>query len=345
MIKKYIIFPFLALGLLTGCLEEEVGPFLSLGNAPSITSPSGGTSLVLTEDSEGSIVSSFDWTAADFGFAAGVEYKLELDKAGNNFADPISLGITNKLSITDMTVGQLNSILLLNGIADNVATPMELRVVATVSDKVDALTSAASAVTITAYKALIIYPKLQVPGAHQGWDPANETTVIFSRESDGTFEGFLYFPDPNNEFKFTDGPSWDVNYGDTGGDGTLEAGGDNIQAPNAGFHRLRVNINNLTYTSEVANWGLIGSATPTGWDSDTDLVVDPATGVASITIDLVEGEIKFRANDDWVINLGDFDANGSLEYDGDNIQITEAGNYTIELLVNVADYTYKVTKN
>jgi len=345
MIKKYIIFPVLALGLLTGCLEEEVGPFLSLGNAPSITTPSGGTSFVLTEDNEANIVSSFDWTAADFGFAAGVEYKLELDKLGNDFADPISLGVTTKLSISDMTVGALNGILLLNGIADNVATPMELRVVATVSDKVDPLISAPIALTITAYKALVVYPKLQVPGAHQGWDPANESTVIFSRESDGTFEGFLYFPDANNEFKFTDGPSWDVNYGDTGGDGTLEAGGDNILALEAGFHRLRVNINNLTYTSEVANWGLIGSATPTGWDSDTDLVVDPGTGIASITLDLVVGEIKFRANDDWAINFGDTDANGSLEYDGDNIQITEAGNYTIELLVNVADYTYKVTKN
>ena len=74
-------------------------------------------------------------------------------------------------------------------------------------------------------------------------------------------------------------------------------------------------------------------------------MVDPGTGIASITLDLGVGEIKFRANDDWAINFGDTDANGSLEYDGDNIQITEAGNYTVELLVNVADYTYKVTKN
>lgn len=346
MLRKYIILPLLALGVLaTGCLEEEVGPFLKLGEAPTITAPTGGTSFVLTEDAEASIVSAFSWTAADFGYNAGVDYKLEIDRAGNGFADALSLGTTSQLSIDDITVGSLNGLLLANGYADNVATAMEVRVIATVSEKVDALISQAIAISITPYKALIIYPQLQVPGSHQGWDPANEATVIFSRKSDGNFEGFLYFAVDNAEYKYTDGPSWDVNYGDTGADGTLEAGSDNIIAGVAGMYRLRANLNNLTHTAEVTNWGLIGSSTPGGWDNDTDMVVDPATGNPTITLDLVAGEIKFRANDDWGINFGDTNANGSLEYDGDNLQIAEDGNYTVELIINVAEYTYKVTKN
>lgn len=346
MLRKYIVLPLLALAVLaTGCLEDEVGPFLKLGEAPTITTPTGGTSFVLTEDAEASIVSAFSWTAADFGYNAGVDYELEIDRAGNGFADALSLGITNKLSIDDITVGGLNGLLLANGYADNVATDMEIRVIATVSDKVDALISQATAISVTPYKALIIYPRLQVPGSHQGWDPANELTVIFSRKSDGNFEGFLYFPVDNAEYKYTDGPSWDVNYGDTGADGTLEAGSDNIIAGSAGVYRLRANLNNLTHTAEATNWGLIGSATPGGWDSDQDMTIDPATGNPTITLDLVAGEIKFRANDDWAINFGDTNANGSLEYDGDNLQIAEDGNYTVELIINVADYTYKVTKN
>lgn len=345
MIKKYILFPLLAIGLLSGCLEEEVGPFLKLGNAPSITSPTAGNSFVLTEDNASSIVSAFTWTAADFGYNAGIDYELQLDKAGNNFASPISLGIVNALSIDDVTVGKLNGILLANGLPDNVGAAMEIRVVATVSDKVDPLISAVVAMTVTPYKALIVYPKLQVPGSYQSWEPKDETTVIYSRKSDGNYEGFLNFPDPNTEFKYTNGPSWDVNYGDDGSDGTLEAGSGNIVVAEAGMYRLKVNLNNLTHQYQKTAWGLIGSATPGGWDSDQDLTYDATTGALKITLDLVAGEIKFRANDDWALNFGDTSANGSLEYDGDNIVITDAGNYTIELLLTVADYTYKVTKN
>jgi hypothetical protein len=63
------------------------------------------------------------------------------------------------------------------------------------------------------------------------------------------------------------------------------------------------------------------------------------------TLDLVQGEMKFRANNDWAVNLGDNDANRSLEYGGANIAVAESGNYTIELNLGSAVYTYKLTKN
>ena len=346
MLRKYIILPLLALTVLaTGCMEDEVGPFLKLGEAPTITSPTAGNSFVLNEDDQNNILTAFTWTSADFGYDAGIDYDLQIDKVGNDFGSSISLGLTTGLSVDDITVGKLNGILLAAGYPDNVAADLEIRVVATVSDKVDALISQPVCMSVTPYKAIVIYPRLQVPGSHQGWDPANENTVIFSRLSDGNFEGFIFFPVDNAEYKFTDGPSWDVNYGDTGADGTLEAGSDNIIAGTAGVYRLSVNLNNLTHTAEATNWGLIGSSTPGGWDSDTDMTVNIDTGNPEITLDLVAGEIKFRANDDWALNFGDTNANGSLEYGGDNIAIAEDGNYTIELIINIADYTYKVTKN
>ncbi|MBK6932311.1 MAG: hypothetical protein IPH12_16215 [Saprospirales bacterium] len=55
--------------------------------------------------------------------------------------------------------------------------------------------------------------------------------------------------------------------------------------------------------------------------------------------------MKFRANDDWAVNLGDNDANKSLEYGGSDIVITDPGNYTIDLILSGAVYTYKVKKN
>ena len=101
----------------------------------------------------------------------------------------------------------------------------------------------------------------------------------------------------------------------------------------------------LTHTATRTNWGVLGDATPGGWDTDTDFTYDEASSTLKVTLDLNAGEIKFRANDDWAINMGDTDANGDLQYDGDNIAIGEAGNYTIELILNQARYLYKLTKN
>ena len=52
------------------------------------------------------------------------------------------------------------------------------------------------------------------------------------------------------------------------------------------MYRLNVNINDKTYTTELTNWGVIGSATPTGWDSDTDMVFDEVSGTLKLTLDL-----------------------------------------------------------
>ncbi len=68
------------------------------------------------------------------------------------------------------------------------------------------------------------YPLLHVPGGYQGWDPTKTSTALASPNVDGRFEGYLNFLEDNTEFKFTDGPSWDVNYGDTGADGILDRG-------------------------------------------------------------------------------------------------------------------------
>lgn len=89
-------------------------------------------------------------------------------------------------------------------------------------------------------------------------------------------------------------------------------------------------------------WGIIGDATPTGWGSDTDMKYDCATRTWSITIALTDKEFKFRANDDWPVNLGDNGADGSLEPNGANIKVPAAGTYKVTL--DVAKKTYTLVK-
>lgn len=187
------------------------------------------------------------------------------------------------------------------------------------------------------------YPVIYVPGSYQGWDPANPETVVASVLSDGNYEGYFYFP-ANTEFKFADGPTWDVNYGDDGADGTLDAGGANIAVADEGMYKVNLNMNDLTYTIVKTDWGIIGSATPGAWDSDTDMIWNAETGMLEAVIDLVAGEIKFRANDGWDINLGDDGADGILEYGGANMPIAENGTYIVNLKLGAPDYTYTIER-
>ncbi len=186
------------------------------------------------------------------------------------------------------------------------------------------------------------YPLLNVPGAYQGWDPTSNATALASTGSNDVYEGYLYFEEAT-QFKFAKG-SWDFNWGDNGADGTLEPGGDNLNAA-PGFYRLNVDLNNLTYTLTPVSWGLIGSATAGGWDSDQNMTYDATEGAWVINADLVAGEVKFRANDGWDINFGDNGKDALLEYGGDNIVIPGAGNYQIKLYLSRPDYTYSIVSN
>jgi hypothetical protein len=185
---------------------------------------------------------------------------------------------------------------------------------------------------------------LYVPGGYQGWDPAKTTTVLRSAGNDGKFEGYLYFKDDNTEFKFCETPNWDKNWGDTGANGTLESGGDNIKAAKAGYYKINVDINAKTYTMLKTDWGIIGDATADAWNSDQNMTFDAATNLWTAILELSNKAIKFRANDGWDVNYGDDGANASLELGGANISIASAGKYKITLNLNQLPYTYSLEK-
>jgi starch-binding outer membrane protein SusE/F len=92
------------------------------------------------------------------------------------------------------------------------------------------------------------------------------------------------------------------------------------------------------------NWGIIGSATPTGWSSDTNLDYDLTTQLYSITIDLSGGnEFKFRLDDAWATNFGDDGNNLTLEPNGSNIPVP-SGTGTYKITANFNARTYTIVK-
>jgi hypothetical protein len=187
------------------------------------------------------------------------------------------------------------------------------------------------------------YPQLELPGSYQGWAPDNAETVyvVASTGSNNQYEGYGWL-EGGAKFKFTQGGTWDVNWGDTGADFTLDAGGTDIEVAETGFYRFTVDLDALTYTMTKTDWGIIGDATAGGWDSDQNMTYDVTERAWVITTDLIGGTFKFRANDDWALNYGDTGADALLDRDGDNISIPSAGNYLIKLYLDKPDYTYSI---
>ncbi len=178
-----------------------------------------------------------------------------------------------------------------------------------------------------------------LPGDHQGWDPATAPTVENTADNPNTLTGYAWL---NTQFKFTSEPNWDNNWGDDGADGTLDAGGANIIVPTPGYYLITVDFAAKTYTLQLTDWGLIGDATPGGWAADTNMSYSSVTGTWLLTVSLIDGQMKFRANDDWALNYGDTGADGTLEEGGDNIAVT-AGDYTVEMdLSHPNNYTYNL---
>ena len=89
------------------------------------------------------------------------------------------------------------------------------------------------------------------------------------------------------------------------------------------MHIVTVDLNNLEYTLEQipSVWGVVGSgynnwgATPDGaFTRDWSRPFDEIWIVEGIT--LLDGEIKFRANNDWGVNYGDNGGDGTLRQAG-----------------------------
>lgn len=156
-------------------------------------------------------------------------------------------------------------------------------------------------------------------------DWADETALTYQPEL-RRWTGGIHMKE--GHFKFRANHNWDYNYGGTGE--FLEPGGADIPLDVEDDYYFALDLSNpLEYKYVAQRWGLIGSATPGGWNTDSNMSWDAGLHAMTITIDLIPGEVKFRANDDWGYNLGG--APDNLTQEGANIAIAEAGNYTITL--------------
>lgn len=182
---------------------------------------------------------------------------------------------------------------------------------------------------------------LYVPGGYQGWDPSSAPTLA-SPKADGNYTGFINFSSAS-EFKLTSKADWSgTNYGD-GGAGALSTSGGNLSVASSGIYYVQANTTNNTWSAVATTWGVVGGFT--NWGGSPDIALTNNGGIYTGTFTLASGsDVKFRANSDWSINLGDSGPDGVLDFGGDNITLT-AGTYNVTLnLTNAGYYTYSFVK-
>ena len=128
--------------------------------------------------------------------------------------------------------------------------------------------------------------------------------------------------------------------------GSMNPGNFGVNGGWGGLRTTKNLVNQFTVDLDALNsslgsqsdWGLVGSATPNGWNGPDVEMYQTGPQEFSIYTELVSGELKFRFNEDWGNNFGDNGNDGTLEAGGANIPIS-AGTYFIVMDLGSGSYT------
>jgi hypothetical protein len=331
--SKTIVYSLIAVSLWS-CKKDEDQVVANVSPAGTLTSSATTVGLSIQDAAKTALTLTFP-QATVTGYVVPVTSTLQFDLKGNNFATAKEMVTTTTTYST--TVADLNKMMLSLGATIGKPAELEVRL------KSAAATNAATysnVITITATPYLAS-AWIYVPGAYQGWLPESADSLV-SLTGNRIYTGVIAFTAGNLGFKVAPAKSWDGAFGDAG-NGAIGIPGVDFTAPSAGLKMLTVDLNANTWKIENAiTWGIIGDATPTGWDADTDMkMVNDGKGNYQVKIALTAGSIKFRYNDDWTGSLGG--ADGKTVVDGANIPVPAAGNYTVT--VNPDAKTYTLIKN
>lgn len=343
------LFAMLLLAL-SACKKDENKIYFEGGTAPVLSASS--STITLSDATANETAVTFNWTNPEYNFTTGtssqdVSYTLEMDIAGTNFSSSVKKTYTIAKDLSkSFTVSELNTVLATTmELPAGKASDIEVRILSAIGKAATTqLSSNSITFTVTPYEPPVLVTYIYVPGNYQGWSPG--TAPMLASLDTKAYEGYVSFATDANEFKITTNPDWDhTNYGD-GGVGKLSTAGDNIKVvTDAGFYRFNVQLDKLTYTYTLTDWGIVGAATPGGWDNSTPLTYNATTKMLEATVALTADEYKFRANNAWDINLGSNGTTNGLAYGGGNFKLTEGGNYLVQLnLSNPPTYSFKLTK-
>ncbi|MEM6516011.1 MAG: SusE domain-containing protein [Bacteroidota bacterium] len=308
---------------------------------PVINSPTDSSSFAPDQDTPDDIITTFDWTDPDFGSnsSVSVEYELQFAAAGTDFQEIIAENTGSDTSL-ELTHEQLNSIAVTAGIDAMTTGSLDVRIMATITMNGGNMVRMSEVVTIdvTTYNAGFAPVSWGIIGSgYNDWGNGGPDGTFYSTDTPNVFVAYETLL--NGEIKFRENNDWGSNLGDNGADGTLESEGANI-AVTEGTYKITLDLSTSlgTYSIEPFSLGVVGSGF-NDWGNagdDAKFYYDNLTDTFKVSTKLLDGEIKFRINNDWGTNYGG--SGGTLAQEGANIPST-AGHYLITVDLNNNSYS------
>ncbi|HEV7330369.1 MAG TPA: SusE domain-containing protein [Flavisolibacter sp.] len=289
----------------------------------------------------------FNWTPSFNGYTGDITYAIQYDSAGKNFVSPQEIAVGNNMLNKALNQSEINNTALTEGVAGGTQGKIEYRVKATTAQGAVAYSNAV-AITINTYIPLL---RFYLPGSYQSstgngtdWTPGDAPEFVRDLRPEvlnKLYYMYIYLP-ANAEFKITQGRSWDVNYGGTGGN--LSPGGDNLRVTAAGWYRISIDVANMKYDIREGRMGFVGGATGADW-TPGNVFPNYALGAAGTNLfvgltNFNTGGWKLIDNNTWndgsntvgeTRSYGSTGGSGSsLVVNGSNMpDITTAGRYRV----------------
>lgn len=351
-ILKYIAATCLGIISLNSCSDDDAILKLNSENfvAPTITSTA--TTAELNEAKQSEIAYIFNWTAADYGTKVVPNYTIEIAKEGHSFQNAKVLTKTQKLTF-EVDGTTLNTFLIEQlELTPGAETTIQYRIVASLGTfNSEPIASEIRTITLTPFTTNLSTP-WGIVGTITNWGgtpdiPFWKTTtpdilVAYTSLTQGDL------------IKFRKDSDWAVNFGSTtvlptatGFEGSLTAGSSDISVPTTGQYKITIDLRNTgaeIFTAEFFQWGIVGSATPNGWEGP-DTQVLSFDGIHEVwyanNITFTTGDIKFRQNNAWGLSYGAGSTPGSLTSENGSDIAVKAGKYNV--IVDFKNLTYSLT--
>ena len=348
--------------LKSNVLSVKISSYL----VPITLVPSSTADLTLLVTNASNKAISFNWNESAYGTNV-INYALQMDVAGNNFATPQVLKTGTTLN-SSITVNDLNSLAIAAGIIGGSTKSMEFRVVSylgtTYATKM--VTSNVVSVKLTTFTP--VPPALYIVGdaTDGGWsNPVPLPSQQFSRIDAVSYgivvkltagKGYLMLP--------TNG-DWGHKYGGASATGGAlladnAVPGSNTPAPaTTGMYQIVVNFQTGTYTVKPFTntiptaLFIVGDATDGGWANPVPVPsqqftkIDGASFGAVVKLTTGKSYLFLPVNGDWSSKFGGASATGGAlladgAVPGSNTPAPTATGY-YQIIVNFQTNTYTVT--
>jgi hypothetical protein len=295
---------------LMSCNKDAVKPTVSSTIVSNELATPSKSSYVLTVDNAAATAETFQWTKPDFGFAAAITYKLQMDKATGDFSKAMELATANNTLSVAVIVKDFNDKVLALGLTPQTASDIKLRVVSTINDKVAPLYSNERTISVTPYATS--FPPIYGMGAGlKGWGPWPDNAVEVVGVGYKKYETVAYFS--NDTFRFFDQLDWNptsFNYPYfTSVDSKLINANDGDKnfkfVGTPGWFKINIDLIAKTVTMATAEEPVMymTGAGIGGWDKPGTGVSIKMTyvkpGVFTATANFVNDTFRFFAQADW----------------------------------------------